>query len=144
MLANIGSSSSTISVALNTIGITGSVPVKNVWTGTNLGNFTTTFAQTIPSHDAGLYILGNGSTTTNTLVSLTKKTARVTGEEVFFTTGDRFIIPATFAGKIVSVATFDLAGKQLNTFITRDHSIPLYKSTANGEKVGIVKISEFR
>jgi alpha-galactosidase len=142
-LANISGASSAISVTLSTIGITGTVPVRNAWTGASLGNFTTTFSQTIPSHDAGLYILGNGTTATNP-VPRTEKPVQAAGEKVFLATGNRCVIPASFAGKTVRVATYGLGGKLLNSVITRDCSVPLYKGEACGEKVGIVKITVIR
>lgn len=41
MLANLSGSPSNISVTLSSIGINGTVAVKDVWTGANLGNVTT-------------------------------------------------------------------------------------------------------
>lgn len=144
LLANIGASPATISVALNTIGITTAVSVKNVWTGATVGNFTTTFAQTIPSHDAGLYILGNGSTAVNLASPRTEKPEQTAGVRGFFTTGNRLAIPASFAGKTVKVAVYSLGGKLLNSIVTRDRSAQIYKGDVCPENVGIVKITEIQ
>lgn len=143
MLANTSGSSQNISVTLNSIGITGTVPARDAWTGAGLGNFTTTFSRTIPSHDAGLYILGSASTEIAPAPRV-NKTAKLTREMVFFTVKRRCVIPAEFAGKTVRVATYSLEGKLLNTVITRDRTSPIYKDNAQGEKVGIVKITEIR
>ena len=144
MLGNTSSSSQNISVTLNTIGITGTVPARDAWTGAGLGNFTTTFSRTIPSHDAGLYILGSASTETAPLPRM-HKPVQVNGEKVFFTISDRCLIPAGFAGKTVRVSVFSLDGKMVNSVITRDRSIQLYKNEPRGgEKVGIIKITVVR
>jgi alpha-galactosidase len=143
LLANISSASSAIAVTLNTIGITGTVPVRNAWTGASLGNFTTTFSQTIPSHDAGLYILGSASTEIASAPRI-HKPAQLTGEKVFFTTNNRCIIPAAFVGKTVRVCVYGLNGKMVNSVITRDRTVPIYKDNTQGEKVGIVKITEIK
>jgi alpha-galactosidase len=143
MLGNTSGSSQTISVTLSTIGITGTVPVRDAWTGAGLGNFTTTFSRTIPSHDAGLYILGNGSTEVAPVEHIEKFTLPA-AEKIFFTTNSRCFIPAAFAGKTVKVSVFGLDGKMVNSVITRDRSIRLYKNESQGEKVGIIKITEIR
>jgi alpha-galactosidase len=151
LLGNTSTSSQTISVSLNTIGFsaTQAVPVKNVWTGATLSNFTGTFAQTIPSHDAGLYALGTASlvwpNTPTQPVPSVEKQARFSGGKVFFTTSNRYVVPAAFAGKTVRVSAFNLGGKLLNSAVTRDRSIQLYKDNSPiGEKVTIVKINEVR
>ena len=150
LLGNTSSSSQTISVTLNTIGFsaTQAVPVKNIWTGATTGNFTGTFAQTIPSHDAGLYVLGSGSmvwpSTKVQPVQSVEKPTTVTAGNVFFATGDRFDIPAAFAGKTVKVSIFNVSGKILNSVVTHDRSVQLYKNAATGEKAAIVKINEVR
>jgi hypothetical protein len=133
-----------MSVTLSSIGITGTVPIRDVWTGANLGNFTTTFSQSITTHNAGLYILGNGITSIASPVLPVEKTVQLNGEKLFLTANDRCIIPAGFAGKTVKVSTFSLGGKLLNSVITRDRSVKLYKGEAYGEKVGIVKITILR
>jgi alpha-galactosidase len=146
MLGNTSGSSQNISVTLNTIGFsaTQAVPVRNVWTRASLGNFTGTFSQTIPTHDAGLYVLGNGSTAIAPVARI-EKTAQPAAERIIFTTNNRCVIPAAFAGKTIRVSVFSLSGKLLNSVVTRDRSIPLYKNnTARREKVGIVKITVVR
>ncbi|MGA2507328.1 MAG: alpha-galactosidase [Chitinispirillaceae bacterium] len=143
-LLNLKGSTATMSVTLSSIGITGTVPIRDVWTGANLGNFTTTFSQSITTHNAGLYILGNGITSIASPVLPVEKTVQLNGEKVFLTANDRCIIPAGFAGKTVKVSTFSLGGKLLNSVITRDRSVKLYKGEAYGEKVGIVKITILR
>lgn len=151
LLGNTSSSSQTVSISLNSIGFsaTQAVPVKNIWTGATLSNFTGTFAQTIPSHDAGLYALGSGpmvwpSVHTQPVKAVEKPTMASTGN-VFFTTGDRFVVPAAFAGKTVKISAFSLGGKLLNSVVTHDRSIQLYKkSNPQSEKIAIVKITEVR
>jgi alpha-galactosidase len=146
LLGNTSTSSQTISVSLNTIGFpaTQAVPVKNVWTGATLSNFTGTFAQTIPSHDAGLYILGNAQTPVAQPAPASKKPAHFAGGKVFFTTSNRYIIPEAFAGKTVKVSAFSLGGKLLNSAVTRDRSIKLYNDHGNAGKITVVKITEVR
>jgi hypothetical protein len=151
LLGNTSSSSQTISISLNTIGFsaTQAVPVKNIWTGASLGNSTGTFSQTIPSHDASLYALGSASLiwsqTQVQPVKSTKNEAHFSGEKVYFTTSSRFVIPAAFAGKTVSVSTFSLSGKLLNSTVTRDRSVQLDKNNITpGEKIAFVKITEVR
>lgn len=147
LLGNTSTSSQTISVSLNTIGFpaTQAIPVKNVWTGATLSNFTGTFAQTIPSHDAGLYILGTAQTPIAQPAPASEKPAHFAGGKVFFTTSNRSIIPDAFAGKTVRVSAFSLGGKLLNSTVTRDRSVQLYKdSNPQREKVAIVKIAEIR
>jgi alpha-galactosidase len=148
LFGNTSSSQQTLSINLTSIGFsaTESVPIKNVWTGTKLNNFTGTFAQSIPSHDAALYVLGNAPLVWDTIpqsVKLQKKPAQISGRNVFYTTSGQFVIPAAFAGKKVKVSTFNLGGKLLNSTVTSNRTIQLNNS-AKGEKVAIVKINEIR
>jgi len=150
LLGNTSGSSQTITVNLTTIGFsaTQAVPVKNVWTGATLSPVTGTFTQTIPTHDAGLYILGSASMTWPTSVKPAKaieKQFKASSGNIFFTTSGRFVIPAVFAGKTVKVAVFNLSGKLLNTVVTRDRSVKLYNSSnLQGGKVAFVEITEIR
>lgn len=147
LFGNTSNSQQTISINLTSIGFsaTQSVPVKNVWTGATLSNFTGTFAQTIPSHDAALYVLGNAELTRTEPVKSIEKPSQISGRNVFFTTSGQFVIPAAFAGKKVMISTFTLGGKLLNSTITSNRSIQLNKNTsAMGENVAIVKINEIR
>jgi hypothetical protein len=144
--ANTSGSSQSISVALNTIGFsaTQAVPVHNVWTKASLGNITGTLTQTIASNDAALFTLGNGTPTATIPVSPIEKNVQLNSEKVFFTIGNHFVIPASFAGKTVRVATYGLGGKLLNSVITRDRSVQIYKGDTHGEKVEVVKITVVR
>ena len=147
LLGNTSGSSQTISINLTTIGFsaTQAVPVKNIWTGATLSNFTGTFAQTIPSHDAGLYALGTSPLVYTQPVKSIEKPTMASAGNVFFATSDRFVIPEAFLGKTVRISTFSLGGKLLNSVVTRDRSIQLYKNnTVQREKVAIVKITEVR
>jgi len=141
LLANISGAASTISVPLSSIGISGTVPVKDVWSGADLGNSTTNFSRSIPSHDVGLYILGNRTTSMNNPV-LHQKALQPANDQVLLTTSNRYAIPATFKGKNIRVSTFSLGGKLLNSTVTQDRSVSLYKDNAPGRKIGVVKIAE--
>jgi hypothetical protein len=149
LFGNTSSSSQSLSINLNTLGFsaTQSVPVKSVWTGATVGNFTGTFSQTIPSHDASLYVLGSASMVWPTVkvqpVKSVEKPMAISTGNVYFATGDRFDIPAAFAGKTVKVSEFNLSGKLLNDVVTHDRSIKLYKNTSVG-KITFVKITEVR
>jgi hypothetical protein len=140
LLANISDAAATMSVDLSSIGISGTVPVKEVWSGTNLGNVTTNFSKSIPSHDVGLYIIGEQHTTSLN-ASILSKTSKAAGDRAQLTSSNRYTIPSEFAGKTVRVSTFGLSGKLLNSTVTRDQSILLNKNNAQGEKIGIVKIT---
>jgi alpha-galactosidase len=150
LLGNTSSSSQTISISLNTIGFsaTQSVPVKNIWTGATLSNFTGSFAQTIPSHDAGLYALGSGSLVWPNVgtkpVKAVEKETNASVRNVFLASGERFAIPAAFKGKTVRVAAFSLGGKLLNSaVVTSDRTFQIYgKSLLQRENIAIVKITE--
>ena len=147
LLGNTSGSSQTISINLTTIGFsaTQAVPVKNIWTGATLSNFTGTFAQTIPSHDAGLYALGTSPLVYTQPVKSIEKPTMASAGNVFFATSDRFVIPEAFLGKTVRISTFSLGGKLLNSVVTRGRSMQLYKNnTVQREKVAIVKITEVR
>jgi|GEM_PF-456094 len=65
-LFNRGGSTATVSLGLSAFGAS-SATATDLWTGANLGSFTTTFSRSIPSHGAGLYRLvltGSGPTAT--------------------------------------------------------------------------------
>ena len=65
-LFNRNSSTSTVSLGLSTFGAT-SATVTDLWSGASLGQFTTTFSQSLPAHGSGLYRLvlgGSGPTAT--------------------------------------------------------------------------------
>jgi alpha-galactosidase len=146
MLCNTSNSSQTISVALNTIGFPAeqAVPVRNVWTKATIGNVTGTFTQTIPSHDAGLYILGDGLMTTVAPVPRKEPSAHPAAERVFFTASKRVAIPAAFTGNAARISTFSLSGNLLTSTVTRERSIQLDRTNRRGDQVSIVKIEEIR
>lgn len=149
LFGNTSSSQQTLSINLTSIGFssTQSVPVKNVWTGAKLSNVTGTFSQTIPSHDAGLYILGDSIKIPDQArpVKSLNKQSQISGENVFFTNSNQFVIPEAFAGKKVKISTFTLGGKLLNSMVTSNRTIQLNKNkSAKSENVSIVKINEVR
>jgi len=143
MLGNTSTSSQQISVALNTIGFsaTQAVAVRNAWTRASLSPVTGTFTQTIPSHDAGLFILGEGSTAIAP-VTAGKPAAPPIKGSVFLASGNRCIIPAAFAGKTVRVTTFSLGGKLLRSVVTNERSLRLYSGHSREVRVALIKISE--
>jgi alpha-galactosidase len=143
-LLNLTGRTVSMSVTLSSIGITGTVPVRDVWSGRALGNFTTTFSQSVTTHNAGLFILGNGSTSVIPQPARIKKAAQPFTEKIFLTTGDRCVIPSVFAGKTVKVSVYDLGGKMLNSVVTSDRSIRLLKYIKQGGNIGIVKITAVR
>lgn len=141
-LFNLSGSTATITVRLDSLGIIGTAPVKDVWTGKSLGNFTTTFSRSIASHDAGLYIVGTGTATGTIHEAPVSKTVGVPdGKMSFYTIGSRFDIPASFAGKTVRVSVYNLNGRQLNSVITSNRSINLTSDKKSGKQVRIVKIT---
>jgi alpha-galactosidase len=143
LLGNISSSASNVSVQLSSIGINKAVPVWDVWAGVDLGTSTTTFSRSIPSHDAGLYILGNRPTAVNP-AALLQNVSKSAGDKVLLTSGNRCAIPDAYKGKTVKVSTFSLGGQLLNSTVTHDRSIKLYNDKVQGKKVGVVKITESR
>ena len=146
MLGNTSTSQQTVSAAWNTIGFktNQAVSVRDVWTKADLGDFTGAFSQTIPSHDAGLYIMSDGSATAAVPAPCGEQPAYTAEEKVFLSIGKRFVIPADFRGKIVLVSAFSLDGKLLKSAVTRDRVIELSKSSRRGEQAGIVKITVVR
>jgi len=151
LFGNTSGSQQTLSVNLTSLGFsaTQAVPVKSIWNGANLNTFTGTFAQTIPSHDAALYALGSASlvwTPTQTQpVKTIEKPATASRENIYCSSGNRFVIPAAFTGKTVRASAFDLSGKMLNSIVTRDRTIQIYAQGATpGKQVAIVKITEVR
>jgi hypothetical protein len=151
LFSNTSGSQQTLSINLTSIGFAANqaVPVKNIWNGANLNTATGTFTQTIPSHDAYLYALGNAPLvwpTTNSLPPRSiEKQVNTSSRNVFFTTSDRFVIPAPFAGKTVKVSAFDLGGRLQNAIITREHSVHLYKDgSMQVSRVAFVKVTEVR
>ena len=51
-----------VSVTLSSIGITGTCQIKDLWTGANLGQFTTTFTAAVNSHGGRLFrVYANGT-----------------------------------------------------------------------------------
>lgn len=65
-LFNRGSSTATVSLGLSAFGAS-SATATDLWSGTNLGAFTTTFSRSLPAHGAGLYrlvITASGPTAT--------------------------------------------------------------------------------
>lgn len=141
MIANLTQSSASISIDLKDLGITKSVPVKNIWTGEILGNTTTTFAQTILSHDAGLYIVGEKSVTANGTDGQIHSRHPGIIEGTYLTINRKSIVPSHLNGKLVSVSIFGLDGKLLNSVITSNPANYL-----NGKRVEpnvrIVKIKK--
>lgn len=65
-LFNRGSSTATVSLGLSAFGAS-SATATDLWSGSSLGSFTTTFSRSLPAHGAGLYrlvITGSGPTAT--------------------------------------------------------------------------------
>ncbi len=148
-LANTSNSAQTVSVALNSIGFpaTQAVPARNVWTGANLGNFTGSFSQTIQSHDAGLYILGSGSTELSfPPVAKREKILQPAEENIRFTFTNkrRYSVPYGLEGKTVRITVYGLDGKMKNSFVTRAPWTLLFGDEEQCWNVGIVKITAGR
>jgi hypothetical protein len=118
MIANLSQSSASISIDLNELGITKSVSVKNIWTGEKIGNFTNTFAQTIPSHDAGLYIIGEKSVTANKTDAQFHYLTSSSVEKTYLTINNQLTVPSHFNSKLVRISIYSLDGKLLSSIIT--------------------------
>jgi alpha-galactosidase len=141
---NMKGSQANMSVTLSAIGIAGSVPVKEVWSGRSLGTFTSTLSQTVTAHNAELYIVGSGSTSLAPAQSHPEKGVQPDVEKVFYSPSSRLIVPACFSGKTVRVSAFSLGGKLLNSTVTRERSIQLDRINSRGCQVRIVKIAKIR
>jgi alpha-galactosidase len=53
-LFNLGSSTATVTANWSSLGFSGSAPVRDLWSHTNLGNFTNSFSASIPAHGSRL------------------------------------------------------------------------------------------
>jgi hypothetical protein len=53
-LFNLASSTATVTANWSSLGFTGSAPVRDLWSNTNLGNFTNSFSASIPAHGSRL------------------------------------------------------------------------------------------
>lgn len=66
-LFNRGNATDTVSLSLSHFGAASATVVTDLWSGSNLGTFKTTFSRQLPSHGAGLYRLAlSGSSPTAT------------------------------------------------------------------------------
>jgi alpha-galactosidase len=79
-LFNRSSASATVSLNLNALGAT-SATATDLWSGSSVGSFTTTFSRSIPAHGAGLYrLVLSGSAATPVPPTYYTLTARHSGK----------------------------------------------------------------
>jgi hypothetical protein len=143
MMANLSQSSASISIDLKDLGITKSVPVKNTWTGEKLGTITNTFVQTIPSHDAGLYIIGEKSVTANRSSEQFHYPTTHSAQKTFLTINNHFTVPTHLNDKPVRISIFNLDGKFLSSVITSKTPELNHKNKFESN-VKILKIEEIK
>jgi hypothetical protein len=114
-LFNRTAATATVTLALSALGIT-TCTVRNLWTKTNLGSFTTSFGQSLASHASGLYKL-----TLPVSVSRTSPVEPKMSRSAIKTStviGNKFNIPAEYAGKFLLIQVYDLQGKQINAIMS--------------------------
>ncbi|WP_030437624.1 glycoside hydrolase family 27 protein [Actinoplanes subtropicus] len=74
LLLNRTGATANITARWSSLGLTGSAAVRNPWTGTDLGSFTTSYTASVPAHEAVLLVLsgtdggGSGGDKTGTIV----------------------------------------------------------------------------
>jgi alpha-galactosidase len=129
----------TVTLTLSSIGFT-TCTARNLWTKTNLGSFTTTFAQSLATHASGLYKLTGPGTSVSTTFFPGK--AMTPQEMTFRCTGETFVFPAGYGGKTISMAVYDLGGKLVksSTFSNRK-SVDLKKDMGIPTGSYIVKMA---
>ncbi len=138
-LVNRSTASASITVNLDTLGVS-NCTARNLWTRTTLsGTFATTFQQTIAAQSAGLYKLVASPTAVLHHLSA-RNLVPSGGESTIPVLGNRFIVPRAYAGMPVNLEVFDIAGKRIGLLRSRGAAVDLRAIGATASNVYMVKI----
>jgi hypothetical protein len=117
-LVNLSGGTSNVSLSLASFSFNSAVSVRDLWGHKNLGAFTTTFTQSLPSHGSGMYKVT--LPIPNAIQPSSPRTNA--GAEVLHVVGTRLAIPDRFAGKTLSIRVYTLDGRMVNSLVSKDET----------------------
>ncbi len=138
-LVNRSTSSATITVNVDTLGVP-NCTARNLWTRTTLsGTFASSFQQTIAAQSAGLYKLVAPTTAVVRRMPATNLSP-LRSETTMPVAGNRFVVPRAYAGTPVNLDVFDMAGKRVGLLRNVRGTVDLRVIGATASNSYIVRI----
>ena len=137
---NRNSSSATVTLALNNLGFT-ACTIRNLWTKTDLGTFTTSFSQSLGSHASGLYKLtAPANTSIKENNTHTAQWISRDRERQIIVVDGQFRLPEDLAGTSPMLSAYDCRGRLVGVMKVTSPAINLREIFGASAGISIVRI----
>jgi hypothetical protein len=135
-MVNCSGATYTVTLTLSSIGFT-TCTARNLWTKTDIGSFTTTFAQSLATHASGLYKLTGPA---SSVASVHPPAVHALSERIFIVTGGKLLMPRDYAGTAAVLSVYDMRGKLLRVITVKEGAVNIHEKFGAAQSVYIVRI----